>query len=84
MKGYRDRRQLTPRKKYVKNKLVTVFAGFKTPTEETACAVCTSSTANAVPLPLEGKAENAEIEQKGDVDEQRTDYRTGLGTGFKA
>ena len=26
----------------------------------------------------------AEIEQKGDADEQRTDYRTGFGTGFKA
>ena len=39
MKGYRDRRQLTPRKKYVKNKFVTVFAGFKTPT-----AVSTAST----------------------------------------
>ena len=68
MKGYRDRRQLTPRKKYVKNKFVVTYAGFKTPTEATVGAAVTST----------------EIEQKGDADEQRTDYRTGLGTGFKA
>ena len=83
MKGYRKKTRTAPRKN-VKNKFVVTYAGFKTPTEATACAACTSSTANAVPLPLEGKAENAEIEQKGDADEQRTDYRTGLGTGFKA
>lgn len=51
MKGYRDRRQLTPRKKYVKNKFVTVFAGFKTPTQ----------TGTESQIPVQEKKANDEI-----------------------
>ena len=69
MKGYRDRRQLTPRKKYVKNKFVVTYAGFKTPTEATVGAAVTSTETD---------------KQENKADEQRTDYRTGFGTGFKA
>ena len=58
----------TAPRKNVKNKFVVTYAGFKTPTEATAGTAVTST----------------EVEQKGDADEQRTDYRTGFGTGFKA
>ena len=60
MKGYRKKTRTAPRKN-VKNKFVVTYAGFKTPTEATACAADTSTETD---------------KQENKADEQRTDFRT--------